>query len=78
MPYQHVRPTRVVALSPTKAATAVGIRQERIAAAIRSGELRIHRIGTKTRITMRALWDWIQKIKARRTDAPNRQISVER
>ncbi len=64
MPYQHVRPTPVVALSPTKAAAAVGIRQERIAAAIRSGELRSHRIGTKTRITTRALWDWIESYPA--------------
>ena len=37
MPYQHVRPTPVVALSPTKAAQPLAS-VKRIAAAIRSGE----------------------------------------
>ncbi len=59
MPYQHVRPVPVVALSPSKAAASTGLRPERIASAIRSGELHAVRIGTKTRITIFELSRWV-------------------
>lgn len=60
MPYQHVRPVPVVALSPLMAATATGLRPEKISAAIRSGDLEAVRIGTKTRITISALERWLE------------------
>ena len=60
MPYQHVRPVQPVALSPSRAAAATGLRPERIASAIRNGELRAVRIGTKTRITIQALSEWLE------------------
>lgn len=59
MPYQHVRPVPVVAMSLTKAAASTGLRVERISDAVKNGELRAHRIGTKTRITCDALRQWI-------------------
>jgi excisionase family DNA binding protein len=52
MPYQALRPVPVVALSPSRAAASTGLRPERIQAAVRSGELRAVRVGTKTRITV--------------------------
>jgi excisionase family DNA binding protein len=58
--YQHVRPVPVVAMSPTKAATATGLSIDRIRTAIKSGALRSHRIGVKTRITADALRQWIE------------------
>lgn len=59
MPYRHKKAVAPVALSPLKAAAATGLRPERIAAAIRDGELRAHRVGTHTRITVEALNEWI-------------------
>jgi excisionase family DNA binding protein len=59
MPYAHVRPVPVVALSPSKAAASTGLRPERIASAIRSGELRAVRIGTKTRVSISELGRWV-------------------
>ncbi len=49
MPYEHVRPVDVVAMSPTAAAASTGLRPERIQAAIRDGSLRAVRVGTKRR-----------------------------
>lgn len=59
MPYTHVRPVPVVALSPTQAATATGLRPERIQAAIRDGSLRAVRVGTKTRLLQSDLERWL-------------------
>jgi excisionase family DNA binding protein len=59
MPYQHVRPVPVVALSPTSAAAATGLRPERINAAVRSGDIRAVRVGTKTRILVSDLERWL-------------------
>jgi len=47
------------ALSPAHAADSIGMRQEIIAAAIRSGELRCFKLGTKRRILWRDLNKWI-------------------
>jgi hypothetical protein len=47
MPYEHVRPVDVVAMSPTAAAASTGLRPERIQAAVRAGEIRAVRIGCK-------------------------------
>lgn len=60
MPYQHLRPVETVAFSITKAAAATGLSHERLARAAREGSLRTHRVGTKTRVTARALADWIE------------------
>ena len=59
MPYEHVRPVPVVALSPSQAAASTGLRPERLTAAIRRGDLRAVRIGTKTRITVSELERWL-------------------
>jgi hypothetical protein len=60
MPYQHRKPVEPVAYSLSKAAAATELRIERLTAAIRSGELRSHRIATKTRVTADALRTWIE------------------
>ncbi len=59
MPYQALRPVPVVALSPSRAAASTGLRPERISAAVRSGELRAVRVGTKTRILQSELERWL-------------------
>jgi excisionase family DNA binding protein len=59
MPYQHVRAGPVVAMSPTRAAASAQLRPERIQAAVRAGELRAFRVGTKTRILASELERWI-------------------
>lgn len=46
MPYRHSRPVPVIALSPTRAAAATGLKLTRIQAAIRDGSLGAHRVGT--------------------------------
>ncbi len=59
MPYEHVRPVDVVAMSPTAAAASTGLRPERIQAAVRAGEIRAVRVGTKTRILASDLERWL-------------------
>lgn len=59
MPRPHVKPVPLVAMSPNQASTATGLRQERIRAAVRNGELRAVRIGTKTRILKSELERWL-------------------
>jgi len=59
MPRLHVEPVALVAYSPNQASAATGIRPERISAAVKNGELRAVRIGTKTKISWRSLQDWI-------------------
>jgi len=59
MPYQHVRPVPVVALSPTQAAASTGLNPERIQAAIRDGSLVAVRVGTKTRVLRSSLERWL-------------------
>ncbi len=59
MPRAHVKPVPLVAVSPNQASTATGLRPERIAAAIRSGEVRAFRVGTKTKILCSELERWI-------------------
>ena len=59
MPYEHVRPVDVVAMSPTAAAASTGLRPERIQAAMRAGEIRAVRVGTKTRILKSELERWL-------------------
>ena len=56
MPYEHVRPVDLVAMSPTAAAASTGLRPERIQAAVRAGEIRAVRIGCKTRIQAAFQW----------------------
>jgi excisionase family DNA binding protein len=60
MAYSHVKPVALVAMSPTKAATATGLSIDRIRTAISRGELRSHRIGVKTLVTADALRQWIE------------------
>ncbi len=59
MPRALVKPVPLAAYSPTQASEATGLRPERIAAAIKRGELHAVRVGTKTKITFRALQDFI-------------------
>jgi hypothetical protein len=59
MPRALVKPVPLAAYSLTQASEATGLRPERIAAAIRSGELHAVRIGTKTRITIFELSRWV-------------------
>jgi len=59
MPRALVKPVPLAAYSPTQASEATGLRPERIAAAIKRGELHAVRIGTKTRISFRSLQDFI-------------------
>lgn len=59
MPRAHVRPVPVVAYSPNKAATATGLRPERIKSAIAEGWLHAFRVGTKTLILASDLEKWI-------------------
>jgi excisionase family DNA binding protein len=59
MPYQHVRAGPVVAMSPTRAAASAQLRPERISAAVKNGELRAVRIGTKSRILTSDLERWL-------------------
>jgi len=60
MPRVHVKPVALIAFSPNQASAATGIRQERISAAVKNGELHATRVGTKTKITFNALQDWIE------------------
>ena len=50
-----------IAYSPNAASKALGIRRERIAAAINAGELRCYRLGTKTRILRTDLEEWVRQ-----------------
>jgi excisionase family DNA binding protein len=59
MPYQALRPVPVVALSPSRAAASTGLRPERITAAVRAGEIRAVRVGTKTLILVSDLERWL-------------------
>ena len=59
MPRLHVEPVALVAYSINQASAATGIRPERIAAAVKNGELHAVRIGVKTKISSRSLQDWI-------------------
>ena len=59
MPRQHAKPVPLVALSPNQASTATGLRPERIAAALRAGEIRAFRVGTKTKILTSELERWV-------------------
>jgi excisionase family DNA binding protein len=59
MPRQAVKPVPLVCVSPFQASEATGIRQERIARAIRDGELRAYRVGTKSKILVSELERWI-------------------
>jgi excisionase family DNA binding protein len=45
-----IKPAPIVALSPSRLAEAIGIRREKIAAAIKSGALSAYRDGTKFRV----------------------------
>jgi excisionase family DNA binding protein len=74
MAYTHVKPVELVAMSPTKAATATGLRIKRIRSAISRGELPSHRIGVKTRITAEALRQWIETFSSA---SRNRSPSTE-
>lgn len=59
MPRIPVRPVELVAFSTEQAANASGLRQERIAAAVRNGELRAVRVGVKTKILRSDLEAWL-------------------
>jgi excisionase family DNA binding protein len=59
MPRAHVKPVALVAYSPNQASAATGIRPERIAAAVKNGELHAVRVGTKTRISFNSLQRWL-------------------
>jgi excisionase family DNA binding protein len=59
MPYVHQRPVPMIAVSPTQASARTGLRQERIAAAVRAGEIRAFRIGVKTKILVSELERWV-------------------
>jgi hypothetical protein len=49
---RKISPSDVLALSPAQTAAALGIRPERVADAIRSGELVVRTIGPKRRIAV--------------------------
>jgi hypothetical protein len=59
MPRQAIKPVPLVAVSPFQASEATGVRQERIAAAVRAGEIRSFRVGVKTKILISELERWI-------------------
>jgi hypothetical protein len=59
MPRAHVKPVPLVAVSPNQASTATGLRPERIAAAVRAGEIRAFRVGVKTKILVSELERWV-------------------
>jgi excisionase family DNA binding protein len=59
MAYVHVRPVVAVAMSPSRAAASTGLRQERISAAVRAGEIRAVRVGVKTLILKSELERWL-------------------
>ena len=60
MPRAHVKPVPLVALSLNQASTATGLRFERLSAAARRGELKVVRIGTKSRVTISELERWVE------------------
>jgi excisionase family DNA binding protein len=59
MPRQAIKPVPLVAVSPFQASEATGLRQERIAAAIRAGEIHAVRVGVKTKILVSELEKWL-------------------
>jgi excisionase family DNA binding protein len=59
MPYVHQRPVPMIAVSPTQASARTGLRQERISAAVKNGELHAVRVGVKTKILCSELERWI-------------------
>ena len=59
MPRQTKNPKVILALSPAATATALGIRLERVAAAISSGALTVHALGLKRRILVREIEAWV-------------------
>ena len=59
MPRALRTPVPLAAYSIIQASEATGIRPERLAAAARRGELKIVRIGTKSKISFLSLQNWI-------------------
>jgi excisionase family DNA binding protein len=49
----------MIAVSPTQASARTGLRQERITAAVRAGEIRAFRVGVKTKILVSELERWV-------------------
>jgi hypothetical protein len=58
MPRNSTRPEAVLALSPTATARALGIRYDRVAAAILAGALTVRVCGGKQRIAVREIEKW--------------------
>ena len=50
-----------IAMSPSKAADALGIRPEQVQAAIFCGALPCYKIGVKRRVLVRDLYHWIRR-----------------
>jgi hypothetical protein len=60
MPRAQTRPEIILALSPTATARALGIRAERVEAAVLAGQLTVRMIGGKRRISVRDIEAWFQ------------------
>ena len=60
MPRVSKSPFVILALSPAGVAASLGIRPEPVQAAIASGALPVHRIGTKNRILIADVEPWVR------------------
>jgi hypothetical protein len=54
----------LLALSPAATATALGIRPDQVAQAVRDGLLPVHRIGAKTKIWVGDIEKWFRSFPA--------------
>ena len=60
MPRNSTRPEIMLALSPSATARALGIRYERVSAAIDAGLLTVRMCGEKQRIAVQEIQNWFQ------------------
>jgi hypothetical protein len=61
MPVKIKKPSMILALSPNGVATSLGIRAEQVYEAIRNGDLVVRKIGTRKRVMISDVSDWIER-----------------